>query len=96
MSVVLNDMRLFRYAVMRLCSYAVMRLCSYAVMQLCRHALMPSCLNAFCYIQFFLKKYAKANADPKIAIMVTNPAVDRTAIPDNAAPLVHPLASWPP
>ena len=47
-------------------------------------------------LQFFLKNQANKNPDPKIAIMVTNPAVVRTAIPDNAAPLVHPLAICPP
>src|SRR5665647_2148675 len=40
------------------------------------------------HIQFFLKNHAKANAEPKMAIIVTNPAVDKTAIPDKAAPLV--------
>src|SRR5450759_5633080 len=39
--------------------------------------------------QFFLKNHAKIYAEPKIAIMVTNPATERTAIPDRAAPLVH-------
>ena len=38
----------------------------------------------------------KGYADPKIAIIVTNPATESTAIPESAAPLVHPRASCAP
>ena len=47
-------------------------------------------------IQFFLKKYARAYAVPKIAIIVINPPSDRTAIPLSADPLVQPLPSCDP
>jgi len=59
---------------------------------------VPLCHCAFApyHIQFFLKNHAKKYADPKIAIIVTNPATERTAIPERAAPLVQPLASWAP
>jgi len=43
-------------------------------------------------IQFFLKNHANRYADPKIATIVMNQARERTAIPERAAPLVHPLA----
>jgi hypothetical protein len=49
--------------------------------------------EALSYIQFFLKNHAKRYAEPKIAIIVTNPATESTAIPERAAPLVQPLAS---
>ena len=41
-------------------------------------------------------KYATAYPVPNIAIMVTNPAVERTAMPLNAAPLMHPRANCAP
>lgn len=34
--------------------------------------------------------------DPNMATIVRNPALDSTAMPDRAAPLVHPLASCAP
>ena len=58
----------------------------------CRLCPVPLCPELF-HIQFFLKNQAKIYAEPKIAIMVTNPATERTAIPERAAPLVHPRAS---
>src|SRR5450759_3182553 len=48
------------------------------------------------HIQFFLKKYASAKAVPNIAIIVTNPPSDSTAIPLRAEPLVQPLPSCDP
>jgi hypothetical protein len=60
------------------------------------YALRPAPCALRHQIQFFLKNHAKTYADPKIAAIVTNPATDKTAIPDRAAPLVHPLASCAP
>jgi len=48
------------------------------------------------HIQFFLKNQANIYAEPNIAIIVTKPANERTAIPERAAPLVQPLANWAP
>ena len=48
------------------------------------------------YIQFLLKKYARAKAVPNIAIIVTKPPKERTAIPLSAEPLVQPRPSWEP
>ena len=87
------------YVRLRSCGLAVLRLfssfrCIFAVCHLPSHRAIYR--HALTYIQFFLKKYASANAVPNIAIIVINPPRERTAMPLSADPLVQPLPSCDP